>query len=726
MKVLINITVAVFMQYLSVVIVLGASSQDNATSDSLKVYSTNSVSILGDRTALLNSIPGSAIVVTSEQLNLMRSASGNEILRSLTGLNVVDEEGAGLRMNLGIRGLDPDRSRTLLVLEDGLPLALAPYGEPELYYTPSIDRMNSIEVLKGSGSIIHGPQTIGGVLNYITSDPPEASESDVHFIMGGGGYLNSKIGYGSSYGNAGFLGELYHKKADKIGLTNYSIYDFMAKAKFTLSSRTNVKAKIGIYDEISNSTYIGLTQNMFDNGEYFTEIAPNDELTIRRYSASLSHQHVLSENIVFNTSVYGYTTSRFWRRQDFSRSPAASNLTGEVYGDTSLNDGAIYMRNTTGNRNRAFDVIGVQPQMFAKFNVINIENELNAGFRLHYERAFEQRINGTNFRAVSGNLTEDEIRSGWAYSAFVQNRFHLNETMIITPGIRFEHFNYERDIRRISSKDTSIIANNKLSEFIPGIGMNYNLFHNFTLFAGLHRGFAPPRTKDAITNQGTALDLEAELSWNYEVGLRTMVTDAVYLEMTGFMLDFSNQIIPVSESSGGLGAGLINGGRTMHRGLETSLQIDFGRMMKSEYSLILNTNVTYSNAKYSSDRFIASGKDKININGNRLPYAPEWMFSSVLNATIPAGFGLSLTATYVGDQFADELNTINPSNDGATGKIKSYMLFDATLQYKLNSISHLFISAKNITDIRYIATRRPQGIKAGIPRFITAGIDYHF
>ncbi|MFA7627462.1 MAG: TonB-dependent receptor plug domain-containing protein, partial [Candidatus Kapaibacterium sp.] len=153
----------------SALLIICVSIMTAAEKDSLKSYEIPNVSIIGDRSEQLGSIPGSAVIISSEQLRNMRSLSGNQVLRTVTGVNVVDEEGAGLRMNMGIRGLDPDRSRALLVLEDGIPVALAPYGEPEMYYTPSIDRMSSIEVLKGSGSIIHGPQTIGGVLNYITN-----------------------------------------------------------------------------------------------------------------------------------------------------------------------------------------------------------------------------------------------------------------------------------------------------------------------------------------------------------------------------------------------------------------------------------------------------------------------------------------------------------------------------------------------------------------------------
>jgi Fe(3+) dicitrate transport protein len=98
----------------------------------------------------------------------------------------------------------------------------------------------------------------------------------------------------------------------------------------------------------------------------------------------------------------------------------------------------------------------------------------------------------------------------------------------------------------------------------------------------------------------------------------------------------------------------------------------------------------------------------------------------MLQYKLPVGIGMNFTASYVGEQFTDELNSGNPSNDGTVGLMDSYMLLDLTLLYEINQKSDFFVSVKNLSDERYIASRRPQGIKVGIPRFITAGIDYHF
>ena len=128
------------------------------------------VLVVGYKDKLLSKVPGSVSVLRFKEIQQLAPISGNDVLRRVPGLNIVDEEGAGLRINIGVRGLDPDRSRNLLVLEDGIPVALNPYGEPELYFTPVIDKVRSIEVLKGSGQVQFGPQTIGGVVNLITAD----------------------------------------------------------------------------------------------------------------------------------------------------------------------------------------------------------------------------------------------------------------------------------------------------------------------------------------------------------------------------------------------------------------------------------------------------------------------------------------------------------------------------------------------------------------------------
>ena len=268
--------------------------------------------------------------------------------------------------------------------------------------------------------------------------------------------------------------------------------------------------------------------------------------------------------------------------------------------------------------------------------------------------------------------------------------------------------------------------NSSVSEIIPGLGFNYKVNPNFNLFGGLHRGFAPPRVKDAINAVGVVLQLEAEKSWNYELGFRSVLTKGLYAEFTGFLLDFSNQIIPVSESSGGTGTGLINGGETTHKGIETSINFDLSEIKSVKYNVLIDVSATYQRAEFNSDRFQIIEGESRNLNGNRTPYAPQLLLSSAVTIDSPFGLSARVTNTFVGEQFTDPANTTSPSANGRIGKLSEYLLTDLAIVYQFPKVEQLRINAtvKNLTDERYIATRRPQGIRVGLPRFISLGIDW--
>ena len=459
--------------------------------DSIRTSDMPQIEVVGQQDRFVR-LPGSAAVLNNASIRLTFPVSGNEVLRKVSGLHLVDEEGIGMRANIGIRGLDPDRSRTVLILEDGVPVALAPYGEPELYYSPAIDRMSGVEVLKGSGSILFGPQTIGGVINYLTANPPAVPTTEASLRGGQNGFFVGRVSHGTTFGNTGYQVSLLRKSGDGVGILDYAITDVNAKFKHVLAPNSVLGVKVGLYDESSNSTYVGITQAMFDSGLYdYTHPAPDDQLSIRRYSVSATHDYFFSPSIRLRTTAYGYTTTRNWSRQDFRTSFRPTDTYDRIVGD-------IHFFNRTGNRNRSFEVLGIEPRLSVDATLFGFRNEVDLGVRYLYERAYEKRIDGTMVRPTSGNLREDEIRTGYASSGYVQSKFYVSDAFTVTPGIRFEHFNYERDILRRNNAEVNITSQDQTSTFIPGIGINQRLNESSSIFAGVHRGFAPPRVKDAI------------------------------------------------------------------------------------------------------------------------------------------------------------------------------------------------------------------------------------
>ncbi len=183
----------------------GFTQNKGVENDSSKIIPMPQIQVLLQRDRLLSKVPGSVFVLDSKTIKKISPTTSNELLRKVTGLHVVDEEGAGLRLNIGVRGLDPDRSRNILILEDGIPVALNPYGEPEMYFSPQIDKVSTVEVLKGSGQILFGPQTTGGVINLITQHPPEKVTKTLRIKTGSGGFLSTFWSYGNAVGKTSLL-----------------------------------------------------------------------------------------------------------------------------------------------------------------------------------------------------------------------------------------------------------------------------------------------------------------------------------------------------------------------------------------------------------------------------------------------------------------------------------------------------------------------------------------
>lgn len=690
------------------------------------------ISVIEKKNGLFTNTPGSLVAIDQKTIRQIAPLNGNEVLRQVSGVHIAEEEGMGLRINIGIRGLNPDKSRSVLVMEDGVPVALAPYGEPEMYYTPAMDRMEGVEVLKGSGSILHGPQTIGGVVNFITKDPTKNEYVNVNLQGGQGDLFSGLFMYGNTYGKTGVMISALRKQADGIGMLKFDFNDVNAKLRFQTSERSSVGLKLGFYNEVSNATYVGLTQDMFENGnDDFLRIAPDDQLNIRRYSASMTHKYLFNDNTKLQTTLFGYTTTRNWRRQDFAYNKLdengvvtnyPENFSGTIWGDTTVTGGAILMRNSTGNRNRQFEVLGAESRFIKKYKFLGIENEFIGGGRLLYERAFEQRVNGTNTTVSSGDLRNMETRTGYGTSLFLHNSFKLNTRLSLSAGVRAERFDYQRDIQRLNFVDSLISENSSATAFIPGLGFAYNLNEKLVVFGGVHRGFAPPRLKDAITDDGQDARLGAELSWNYELGFRGQLLRGLRTDLTFFYMDFENQVIPVAESSGGFGAGLINGGSTMHAGIEFSTVLELHKFINlGKEKLALSANYTFVKAEFTGNRFVG-GED---VAGNRTPYAPEHLINGAITYESRLGIGVRLAATHVSEQYTDPVNSVEPSASGRNGKIDAYTIFDATFMYNVKKWNTTFtLSAKNITDERYVATRRPQGIRVGNPRLLMVGVRW--
>jgi Fe(3+) dicitrate transport protein len=675
----------------------------------------------------LEGIPGSVEVIDAQTLESSRVLTSSEALRKVAGLNVRDEEGFGLRPNIGIRGLNPTRSTKVLLLEDGLPLTYAPYGDNSSYYHPPIDRFQSVEIIKGSGQILYGPMTVGGIVNYITPNPPAKPSGSLTLIGGNRDYFNGHLSYGGTWNNTGLLVDLTRKQGEgarrdqRFGLT-----DFNAKSVSSFSMRHALTLKGNYYRERSNITYSGLTEAEY-RADPRQSIFRNDFFSGDRFGGSATHAYVPSSSLVVTTNAYGYYFHRDWWRQSSNSGERPNRLNTLAGGDPDCR-GMIDLHTTCGNqgRLRRYFMRGLETRLHASFSLFGVRSESDLGGRVHFETQNRRQENGDIPTARSGLLVEHNERKNSAYSAYYQNRFEFND-WTITPGVRIEHIRYLRT-NRLANGGLGISGRTDLTQLVPGLGVSYHPAAAFTIFAGVHRGFSPPRTEDIINNTtGGVIELDPELSWNYEFGIRSFPRKGIQLDATVFRMDYENQIVPAT-IAGGVGSTFTNGGATLHQGVELTGRIDSGTIMRSRHNFYLRTALTWIPvARFTGTRFSSvGGFTNVSVTENRLPYAPEQLLNLNAGYSNDKGVDALIEGVYVGRQFSDDLNIVNPTPNGQRGVIPSYILWNASFNYKTETLrSTFFVTVKNLFDRTYVVDRS-RGIVPSSPRLLQAGVKWRF
>jgi Fe(3+) dicitrate transport protein len=676
------------------------------------------VRVVGSRADSLQRVPGSGTVLGSNELARAAPTTTGEMLRRVPGVQVREEYSGGGRLDISVRGLDAGRSRRVLILEDGIPLSLNPYSEPDMYFAPAVERYRAIEVVKGSGNVLFGPQTLAGTINFLTLAPPDRPTAVLDVDGGTYGYMRGLGRYGDAVGPVRYVVQVLHRRGDGFRRQPFDSTDALAKVVFPTGERGEAVLRLGFRRDDADSDAIGLTAGMYRVTPRRPTIAPNDHLTLDRYDAALSHEQRFSSQTKLKTLVYAYRTDRIWRRQDYSRVPAPGTSYERVVGDVTTPGAAIWFSNTNTVLDRSYDVAGLEPRAEHRMKTGAVAHTLEFGGRALRETALHQQRAGSYPQTYGGALDYGERHTGVAFSGYVQDRIAFREDLLLTPGVRFEHFEARRVVTRQGSgagvTDVYQAGTKSVNGLVPGLGMVYGS-RSSNVFGGMHVGWAPPRLTTAISPKGVASAVSADESMNYELGTRQAPARWIRGEVTGFLSNFSNQV--VVNTAPGADTNLADAGATNLYGAETSALVSFDKAFELPTVVELSARYTYSRAtfRYGADA------------GNLLPYAPVHTASTNLDVEHASGAGGQVAYALVGPQFSDAANTVAEDVTGRVGELGARHIVDVAVHYRhRRSGITVRLTAKNLLDATYVAARRPEGIFPGPYRQLLLGVRWEW
>ena len=640
-----------------------------------------------------SSIPGAVDIVSPEEMEMIQPASLQDALKIVPGVNARDEEGYGAIPNIGIRGLSPNRSTKVLILEDGAPIQPSLFLSNASYYSPPVERISSIEVLKGATGLRYGPNTIGGVINYQSKTP--LKDGIVKGKIGSHGYQLLELEAGTSSEKNGMGGGINVITSEANGFRNngYRMNDILVKGGVAIGQNQWLGLKLTHYQNEINTSYVGLRPDEFIHTPTKNP-APDDQFLSNRTSFDINHELEINTGTKLKTLLYwSHLERNFWRRDVATKTRQGTNFVecgGTAYCVT--------------GRNRNFDMLGLDSRLFTHYQALGIQNETEVGIRLHSE-TMSNKTERSNAgpKARTGITTGNENNDAKAIALYLQNRFLFTDQFAVTPGVRVESY---RQIRKNEMNGIKGEANN--TEIVPGIGATWQFLPELQFYSSVYKGFAPAMISAAISGDGVDQKLDAERSMNIEFGLRGKAQQWTY-EAAVFRMDFSNQIVNQALSGG---ISKTNGGQSLHQGAEGAL----GYALTSAWSVL-------ANATYIPVAEFKGGA--LGPVGNRIPYTPKLTTNAGVNYS-KNGFKSFLNAYHVSSQYADSANTVVESNDGTKGLIPSFTTLNWSVVYSPQKDLKLFGVIRNLTNKKYISGRSPDGIFPGAERNFELGLAYQF
>ena len=681
--------------------------------------------------------PGSVYLINNKELELKQSLNPHEVLKEVPGVIIQEEDGLGLRPNIGLRGAHPHRSRKVTLMEDGVLISPAPYSAPAAYYFPLFSKVTGVEVYKGPSSIKYGPNSVGGAINFVTrdyikSDSKKSQNATVNLSFGSFNTLKLQSYASGNLGKFDWLVEASRWSSDGFkelpqrGDTSFYRNDVMAKARYSFDALSEkvLSFKLGFSDERSNETYLGLSSLDFKSKPFSRyEASRLDRLDWRHIQMRTDYVHSWSDSSFSELIVYNHNFKRNWNKlngftddtvdiRDVLNAPLQGQnpdflevLKGER--DSRLSESLRF-----GINNRTYFSRGIK--LNHNYSFLNSHN-LDVGFLYHEDQIKRDHLlQDAQMRESGGldkaeafidesNTNTDKARTYRVY-ALMDSKI---SNFILKGGARLEKVFLNR-LNRITDRSVSredVIV-------VPGLGLTYKINQENMSFIGVNKGITLP-------SPGQDESTAPEESINYEMGYR-LRKENLNLDLVAFYNGYSNILGTCTFSSGCTAQDLdvqFNGGEATVYGLEFLLASKFN---VKEFSMPISISATYTSAEFSNS-FESNNREwgvgRVE-SGDPLPYVPN------LSAVLSLGFNYKKFENQFIYSYRSKV--FDQSVDDNRLTVNAFGTLNLMSRYNYNKAFSGYLKIDNVFDQVYVSSLRPFGFRPGAPRWVTFGLEYSF
>lgn len=644
--------------------------------------------------------------------------NAREIFARIPGVTVWENEGSGIQINVGVRGLSPNRSWELNTRQNGYDISSDVFGYPEAYYNPPLEAVETIELIRGGSSLQFGPQ-FGGMLNYVLKRETKKKFSfETQNTIGSYGLMSSFNAIGGKFKKFSYYVYNHSRSADGWREnSDYTVRNSHVFVEYRFTENTKLSA------EYTNMDYKmqqagGLTDEQFNNDsrQSFRE---RNWFGTPWNVFSINFDTKLNDKLSSNTKLFGLIGER--NSVGFTATP-------------NIEDAINQATNNFANRRVDRDYyknFGLENRNIYKYKLGKINNNLAFGVRLY--KANTQRMQdgkgttGSDFDlSIEGRFVRDLDFTTENVAVFAENQFKVTEKFSVTPGVRYEYIQNTGEGRFGISGGTDIAFPNKTisrSQPLFGLGLEYK-FRITNIYANITQAFRPVLFSDLTPPAVTDVidpNLKDASGFNADIGFRGTFKNYLNFDFSIFYLSYNNRIGGIrqfvnNEPTQGTFIYRTNLGETVNKGIEGFANLNITRLFEIEKpygNLDFFASVSFIDSRYADFRIFSTPSapnftiTETNLSGNRVENAPRYIHNFGLSWT---NNNISATAQYrmSGRIFTDANNTTTPSANGVTGILDNYRVFDLSTEYKFLKNYNIRAGINNLFDEEY-ATRRSSG-----------------
>ena len=644
-------------------------------------------------------------------LSMANLASNNarQVYSQIPGINIFQNDDAGLQLNIGGRGLNPNRSSNFNTRQNNYDISADALGYPESYYTPANEGLQEIQILRGAASLQYGTQ-FGGLVNFIMKKPNQEKKLEIitRNTLGTNGLYTNFTSTSYKKNNFSYFGFINYKKGDGFRENSeFNSINYYQNFNFEINEKIKITADLTYLNYLAHQAG-GLSDIMFRDNPFQSNRERN-WFDINWFLYNLKYIYKVNDGLNLSLNFFGLEAKR--NSLGFRTNRVDQIDPGEerdlIKGD--------------------FSNYGFEGRILKNYKIKNKKNYLLLGFKIYNSNSMSEQGPGSgnstaDFEFDFNNYPNYVNQSKYRYpnknfALFGENIFYLNENLSITPGFRYENI-VTKNIgfyRRINTDAAgNVIYNERFDEndsrkrsfLLLGLGIGYKVNIDLDLYSNFSQNYRSVTFADiSIINPAYAINpnIDDEKGYTFDFGLRGKIKDIMSFDSSLFALIYKDRIGFVQRvfPDGNVKSERGNVGNAQILGFENLIDFNLKKILSLNNNNEMNFFINYS---FINSKYLES--EEIGIEGKSVEFVPDHN----LKTGIKYGFknlSINFQYLYMSSQFTDSSNAINGNLSGVIGEIPSYRIADLSFSYNAKKISYEF-GVNNLLNEKYF-TRRATG-----------------